>query len=95
MRKSKRLVDNRRFWGDVEEEGDEVLVPLEDPSQEEEVDDVEEYLPEPSKEEYAETPTTVVNVAKEEYGERVVRDGSSIKLPSDEEREGSGGRSLG
>ena len=96
VRKSKRLVDNRRFWGDVEQEGDEVLVPLEDPSQEEEVDDVEEYVPEPSKEEYAETPTTAVNVAKEEYGERVVRDGSSIKLPSDdsasEEREGSGGR---
>ena len=96
MRKSKRLVDNRRFWGDVEQEGDEVLVPLEDPSQEEEVDDVEECVPEPSKEEYAETPTTAVNVAKEEYGERVVRDGSSIKLPSDdsasEEREGSGGR---
>ena len=66
VRKSKRLVDNRRFWGDVEQEGDEVLVPLEDPSQEEEVDDVEEYVPEPSKEEYAETPTTAVNVAKEE-----------------------------
>merc|ERR1712013_303783 len=96
VRKSKRLVDNRRFWGDVEEEGDEVLVPLEDPSQEEEVDDVEEYVPGPSKEEYAETPTTAINVAKEEYGERVVRDGSSIKLPSDdsasEEREGGGGR---
>ena len=91
----------RKFWGSGEEQEDkaEVLVPLEEPSQE------EEKVPlEAEKEEFGETPPVVAgDVEKEEYAETLARDSSTVvygpfvmKSPCsetsvpEEEREGDG-----
>ena len=89
---------SRRCWGsgEEEEEKEEVLVPLEEPSQEE-----EKVCLDAEKEEFAENLPVVCDVEKEEYAETVARDSSTtiiepivIKSPSEnsvlEEREGDG-----
>jgi len=82
VRKSKRLV-SRRFWGDEEPQKEGILIPLEEPHDEEE-----------EKEEFAETLTAASAGEKEEYAESVAREGSTIKVGSEnsqpEEREGDG-----
>ena len=91
---------SRRFWGSGEEQEEkaEVLVPLEEPSQEE-----EKVCLDAEKEEFAETlPVVAGDVEKEEYAETVARDSSTtvygpfkMKSPTSEtsvseEREGDG-----
>ena len=72
VRKSKRLASRRSWCSTEEQEDKEVLVSLQEPSQEE-----EEVCLKAEKEEYAETLPVVGGVEKAEYAETVARDSSA------------------